>query len=471
MKTSLLLPFTLLALSHALSAAQYAVIATVADYPGEINDLRFCNDDGEAVAAMLGSRFGFPKQNILHLKDGQVTTANLRKAIQEHLAAKAKPGDSVVIFYSGHGTQVPDFDGDERDEADEAICTVDMTSDDPDSWFTDDVLRYELSKIQTNRVTVIFDCCHSGTGTRGVLNAQADGVKFLDLGFGRPAELLRNLSISTAMKTPSVNPQHVFLAACASHEVAREDQSRKGGMFRIELLQALEDRGASTPLDKLYDTVRTGVAQRIATGPQPEKKQTPQFEGDARVSLQDLLSPNAPAGTPLAQAPAAPATPPPAPEVTNASNLAGNVGIALSTDKAEYKPGERMKVTLKLEKDAHLRLYYTDSEQRSYLIFPNKFQQDDKVKAGDAIQIPAEGAAFAFEMTFPKERGEQPAGEILTAVASTEPFLDTRSLQWGAFNFIECTGQSYQQMVTRGIDVKPELQPGRATVIYRVLPK
>jgi hypothetical protein len=56
-------------------------------------------------------------------------------------------------------------------------------------------------------------------------------------------------------------------------------------------------------------------------------------------------------------------------------------------------------------------------------------------------------------------------------VASTQPFSDTRSLQWGAFNFIECTGQSYHEMVTRGIDIKAETQPGRATSIYRVSPK
>ncbi|KAE9446983.1 hypothetical protein C3L33_21141, partial [Rhododendron williamsianum] len=36
-------------------------------------------------------------------------------------------GDSLVFFYSGHGSQVPDFDGDEADGFDESLCPVDYT--------------------------------------------------------------------------------------------------------------------------------------------------------------------------------------------------------------------------------------------------------------------------------------------------------------------------------------------------------
>jgi hypothetical protein len=130
-----------------------------------------------------------------------------------------------------------------------------------------------------------------------------------------------------------------------------------------------------------------------------------------------------------------------------------------------------MTVTLKLAKDAHLRLYYTDGEQKSFLIFPNKFHQDDFVKGGEEIELPGAGGGFAFEMTYPDDRGGVAVSEVLTAVAASKPFSDTRDLRWREFNFIECTGQRYHEIITRGIDVKADLQPGKCTSIYRVSPK
>ena len=459
----LLLAFSLL--SVVTHAAQYAVIATINDYQGEASDLRGCNNDGDAFQQLLMQRFGFPKENILRLRDSEVTAEAVTRALSEHLVAKTQPGDAAVFFYSGHGTQVPDFDGDERDQADEAICVHDMEPADPATWITDDVLRHHLSQIQSNRVTVLLECCHSGTGTRGLQSDAAGGVRYLDLGFGRSQEMYRNLSVSTGMKAPTNNPQHVLLSACASHELARE-VGPAGGFFRLALEQAIADSPLDTPLEKLQGTVQGFIDALMARTANP-RKQTPQIEGNARVSLLDLLAAEVPAGSPLAQPPV-PLPPVPVPD---AGSLVGDVGITLATDKKDYLAGEAMAVTLTLSKDAHLRLYYTDAEQRSFLIFPNKFHPDDFVKAGEKITLPAAGAAFAFEMTYPVDRGHEPVSEVLTAVASAKPFEDTRSLQWQAANFIECTGQNYQEMVTRGIAVKEQPQVGRATAIYQVRPK
>lgn len=452
----------------ALHAGQYAVIATINDYPGTAGDLQGCNADGDAFAQLLVQRFGFTKNNIRRLKDAEVTTANIRKNLQEQLLAKAHPGDAAVFFYSGHGTQVPDMDGDERDESDEAICTYDMDASAPNEWLTDDVLRHELSLLKTNRVTIVLDCCHSGTGTRGVESDAAAGVRYFDLGFGRRLDIYRDLSVSTGMKTPSNNPQHVLLAACASHEIAREEWS-KGGYFTLALVKALDKGGDASPLEELYGGIREDIARRMFKWSQP-RKQTPQIEGDARVSLKTLLGAQAPAGSPLSQVPEGVQAAPP-PEVTNAGSIQGDVAISLTTDKSEYAAGEHMSVSLNVSQDSHLRLYYTDGEQKSYLIFPNKFHPSDEVKAEEQVRLPAAGAAFAFEMTHPADRGAAPVSEILTAVASIKPFTDTRSLKWDSFNFIECTGQSYHDMLTRGIEMTPEVRPGRAATIYRVKAK
>lgn len=42
------------------------------------------------------------------------------------LLKKTEQGDSAIIYYSGHGSQVVDFDGDEEDGFDEIIWPTDM---------------------------------------------------------------------------------------------------------------------------------------------------------------------------------------------------------------------------------------------------------------------------------------------------------------------------------------------------------
>lgn len=69
---------------------------------------------------MIVSQFGFPEAAIKVLRDSGKpgedlpTLANLKAGIS-WLAAGAKPGDQLMMHYSGHGGQVVDTNGDETD--------------------------------------------------------------------------------------------------------------------------------------------------------------------------------------------------------------------------------------------------------------------------------------------------------------------------------------------------------------------
>lgn len=71
-----------------------------------------------------------------------------------------KRGDKVFFHFSGHGGQRPDKNGDESDGMDECIYASDLTP------IIDDDLRLALvdSMPPGVTVTIILDCCHSGTG-------------------------------------------------------------------------------------------------------------------------------------------------------------------------------------------------------------------------------------------------------------------------------------------------------------------
>lgn len=83
-------------------------------------------------------------------------------ALQSQLArivGLTAPGDTLFFHYSGHGTQVPtDHDDLEADGLDEAIVPVDM------NLIVDDDLRLIFCQLPLGaRMTMLADCCHSGT--------------------------------------------------------------------------------------------------------------------------------------------------------------------------------------------------------------------------------------------------------------------------------------------------------------------
>lgn len=102
------------------------------------------------------------------LENEQATHRNIIDTIQNHLIAKAKKGDVIILHFSGHGSQVKDDSGDEIDELDETLVPYDSRT--PGVFdITDDEINGLIGQLaqKTNNITLIFDTCHSGTSTKG----------------------------------------------------------------------------------------------------------------------------------------------------------------------------------------------------------------------------------------------------------------------------------------------------------------
>ncbi len=144
-----------------------AVVVGVNDYapigPGG-PDLNGCVNDARDMANTLVI-CGFAPTDIRIL-----TNQNAKKAILitylNWLLSGCAAGDSLVFYYSGHGTRVANIGTDlEIDGLDEAIV--------PHDYATAGVLRDDdFKKIFDSQLKpgvnleVVFDCCYSGTGTR-----------------------------------------------------------------------------------------------------------------------------------------------------------------------------------------------------------------------------------------------------------------------------------------------------------------
>ena len=142
-----------------MSNEKFALCIGLNDYPGTSSDLSGCVNDANDWADALTDR-GFEVSKLL---DRHATGAAIRAGMQE-VIGRADRGDLVVITYSGHGSFVPDDDGDEPDGTDECLCPYDITSQ--GAITDDDLFDIYSEKASGVRLLMISDSCHSGTVTR-----------------------------------------------------------------------------------------------------------------------------------------------------------------------------------------------------------------------------------------------------------------------------------------------------------------
>lgn len=145
--------------------AKRAVLIGINRYRIPGADLRGCVNDVKNMAGVLTTYYGFAGRDLVTLTDLRATKKAMETAIKK-LVASGKKGDVLLLHYSGHGSNVPDDNGDEADHRDEILCPTDLDWNDPlrDDWLrkTFDGLRAGVS------LTVVMDCCHSGTNTRAI---------------------------------------------------------------------------------------------------------------------------------------------------------------------------------------------------------------------------------------------------------------------------------------------------------------
>ena len=131
------------------------------NYVGTSAELKGCVNDVTNIAGILMTTRGYLPANVRTLTDSQATKAGTMEAIR-WLVSKNKPGDTLVFYYSGHGSTIVDKNGDETDKKDEVLVPADYSTQ---GFIDDDWLYKNLAAKVPAGVTLygFTDCCHSGT--------------------------------------------------------------------------------------------------------------------------------------------------------------------------------------------------------------------------------------------------------------------------------------------------------------------
>lgn len=243
--------------------AGFALCIGINDYPGTGSDLSGCVNDANDWAKELERR----DFSVTRLLDGAATGEAITSAIEE-VVGQAGKRDVVVITYSGHGSFVPDEDGDEPDGTDECICPHDVATR---GAITDDTLFTLYSASAPGaKVIVISDSCHSGTvaryapittppATRGARAPQRK-VRFLP-----PAHFLRGrqlASLGRRRRVRSSGPpgRHaaLLMAGCQDAEYSFDSffNGKPNGAFSFIALEELAKLPANATYTKWFRAIQ-----------------------------------------------------------------------------------------------------------------------------------------------------------------------------------------------------------------------
>ncbi|MCC7261843.1 MAG: caspase family protein [Candidatus Latescibacteria bacterium] len=271
-------------------ADKRALLIGVNDYtrgPAEW-DLRGCENDVNMTRKLLIERYGFPEQNVKVLLNGDATAAEILRSIKEWLVKPVKPEDIVYFHFSGHGSQVKDFEGDEEDGYDEVICPTDMQQGQWASIITDDQLKYALDQIPARQVTIVLDACHSGTGTRDLSLSRPRFARF-DPGPGS-----RSVALGTPTNTPAgsknqtpaaVQKQWVTISGCRPDQTSADAWIRDGfyaGALTYHLVDNMRKAAPGTSIKVLMQQVSRDLQGASYS-------QVPQAEGDLDQSVLGVM--------------------------------------------------------------------------------------------------------------------------------------------------------------------------------------
>ena len=224
-----------------------------------VGDLDGAVNDAEAIAELLQRRYQFAAPRLL--RNQQATRDSILAALGR-LAEDSRPGDVVVFYYAGHGSQrVNSLSTRKLNHLDQTIVPADANAGQFD--IRDMELAAAFNRVldrigRSGTLTLIFDSCHSGAITRGETSPSK-----LRWAAADP----RDAADSTTVQPPEDHGA-LFLAAAQDFEPSQEAEAvdsdgklRPHGAFTAALARVMRFAAPNEPATQVFARVRAILQQ------------------------------------------------------------------------------------------------------------------------------------------------------------------------------------------------------------------
>lgn len=135
-----------------------------------------------------------------------------------------------------------------------------------------------------------------------------------------------------------------------------------------------------------------------------------------------------------------------------AAKPAHRSGLTLISDKNSYQQGDTPTFTILSDTNCFLTLTNVDEKGTGTVLFPNKFQQDNRISANAAVQFPAADAPFQYRM---QDKGFETVIGVCTPEARD---VDGIKHDFARTDFTVV--ENYTRSVTRVIAIEAKTVPG-----------
>ena len=270
----------------ASNSRKLALLVGINNYQN-VNNLKGAITDVHLQKELLVNRFGFNPRDILIVSDeSQIkpTREGILQAFEEHLIQQAKPGDTVVYHFSGHGSQVLEEDSPFEDNLNSTFLpnnrSISRTGNQKIvSDITGKTLFLLMSRIRTENLTVVLDSCYSGGGKRGNLNIRSiEGGKeyiYSDLEREYQQNLLSKLEISESelkQRRKKGIAKGVVIASARKDEIAAEAylDDFVAGAFTYLMTQYLWQETSNYPVENAIANISRSIIHTFSSNQIPE---------------------------------------------------------------------------------------------------------------------------------------------------------------------------------------------------------
>jgi len=243
---ALLLVLCLLPCLSQGTETRWALVVGIDSYRrADVTPLSFAVQDAKAFRDVLVRHAGFPEENIMLLtseeKGDLAPTSGTIAFALEYFQRKAKPDDTFVLYFSGHGFA---FDGDTF------LLTVEADARSKNTLEVSSLnvsrLRKLLAQIPAGKVIVVMDACRnnpvSGRGSED--NVMTDSWKGISVRGG-----------SSALPSDGTSFTASFFA-CTVGQRSFESQDLGHGFFSYYLIEGLKGKAARPDGVVTLDTLK-----------------------------------------------------------------------------------------------------------------------------------------------------------------------------------------------------------------------